>query len=458
MRLPIIQILNSIICVVAGVLLTFAFYQTSLAMTAMFAAGGVLIFFGACIWTWMLVQGAFDASVIQVRDPNRHVHEGGFIHEFNIFGKKIAEIRREQSLFSTQVEADKAEAVALGREEVRKEYEAKPSVEQEYRAVQGFLSGMDGGATVNADGSSISCLQQLQRVMQRMQNDVGADMGQFLGHGLEIYKTTEELMSGTETQTLVAEKSSSLAELLSDRVSNICGHAIRTGDACNAARSSAEKGLTQVATLADDVQEMKKQAALRERKLKALGQRAREVESILQTIGTLSSRTDLLALNASIESVRAGEHGRGFALVAEEVRDLSEQSAQAVADITARLELIQLETAQALTMTGAEQTRLVDVIRRIDDSLTVLEDICKASAESTSGVDEITANSDEQMKITQHMIELLEKIAEMAKLNRTNAQGANWKARNFDELSEKVESTLTRFGGQSAVTSNGSGV
>ena len=109
-------------------------------------------------------------------------------------------------------------------------------------------------------------------------------------------------------------------------------------------------------------------------------------------------------------------------------------------------------------MAGTEQTRLVDVTRRIGDSLTVLEDICKASAESTSGVDEITANSDEQMKITQHMIELLEKIAEMAKLNRTNAQGANWKARSFDELSEKVESTLTRFGGQSVVASSGSGV
>ena len=157
-----------------------------------------------------------------------------------------------------------------------------------------------------------------------------------------------------------------------------------------------------------------------------------------------------MALNASIESVRAGEHGRGFALVAEEVRDLSEQSAQAVADITARLELIQLETAQALTMTGTEQTKLVDVIDRIGSSLEVLEDICKASAESTSGVNEITANSDEQMKITQHIMEILERVAEMSKINRSKAQGANWKAKGFDELSAKVESTLTRFGAQPA--------
>ncbi|WP_238383254.1 methyl-accepting chemotaxis protein, partial [Rubripirellula obstinata] len=288
----------------------------------------------------------------------------------------------------------------------------------------------------------------LKRVFRRFQSDVGSELGVILGCGLEISRTTEELVTGSESQSEAFEKTNTLAEQLADRVGSICGHAIRTQEACKATRTAAEMGLSQVATLADEVQEVKKQSSLRERKLQALGQHAREVESILQTIGNLSSRTDLLALNASIESVRAGEHGRGFALVAEEVRALSEQSAQAVSDITARLELIQLETAQSLTMTTGEQTQLGQVFDRVTRSLEVLENICKASTASNSGLNEITLNSDEQMKLTQDIVETLQRTAETARINRSRAQGANWKAKSFGDLSAKIESTFTRFGGE----------
>lgn len=451
MRLSAIQFISSVVCLVAGVILALAFSQTSLAMTALFVAGGVLTFFGVSIWSWTVVQGAFDSTAQQLEDPGREQYDRTMIHEFNSFTHKLTELKKAASTRETQIEGEIALAVATAREELRKEYESEPGVEEQFRALQGYLSGMDGFATVGTNGQKLTCLEQLQRVLKRLQSDVGTDMSQFLGCGLEIYQSTEELVSGTETQSVVAEKTNSLAEQLADRVGSISGHAAETGKACKAARNAAERGLTQVATLADEVQELKKQSSLRERKLQALGQRTREVETILQTIGTLSSRTDLLALNASIESVRAGEHGRGFALVAEEVRDLSEQSAQAVADITARLELIQLETAQALTMTEAEQTKLLSVIQQIGESLDVIEDVCKASAASSDGLSEISAHTDEQMKLTKDMVEILEKTVEMAKINRTRAQGANWKAKSFDELSAKVESTLTRFGSEPTV-------
>jgi len=310
---------------------------------------------------------------------------------------------------------------------------------------------MDGHSAVGPDGQPLTCLQQLKRGFRRFQSDVGTEMGVILGCGQEIFRTTEELIAGSQTQTEAVEKTNTLAEQLADRVGSICGHAIRTQEACSAAQNAAVVGLTEFATMADEVKEMKKQTTLRERKLQALGQHAREVESILQTIGTLSSRTDLLALNASIESVRAGEHGRGFALVAEEVRALSEQSAQAVADITARLELIQLETAQALAMTGGEHSSLGQVFDRVTNSLEVLEDICKAAAASNNELDEITSNSGEQLKITQDLVETLQRTAETEKINRSRVQGANWKAKSFGDLSVKIESTLRRLSGETVI-------
>jgi len=451
MRLPVILIVNSIVSVTAGILLATAFNQTSFAMTASCIVGGVLIFFGTSICTWIMIQRGFDSIMDQAKDSCRDHFDKTLVHEFNSLSRKIGDVRREMATRQRQMELETTEIVANASQEIRKEYEAAPSVDAQFRAIQGFLAGMDGHSAVGQDGQPLSCLQQLRRVFRRFQSDVGTEVGVILGCGQEIVRTTEELVTGSQSQTEAVEKTNTLAEQLSDRVGTICEHATRTQEACDAAQNAAVAGLSEFATMADEVQEMKKQTALRERKLQALGQHAREVESILQTIGTLSSRTDLLALNASIESVRAGEHGRGFALVAEEVRALSEQSAQAVADITARLELIQLETAQALAMTGGEQTTLGQVFDRVTHSLNVLEDICKASTASRNELEGITLNSGEQLKLAQDIVETLQKTAETAKINRSRAQGANWKAKSFGDLSVKIESTLLRLTGESAV-------
>lgn len=450
MRLPIIQIASSIVSVIAGVLLAVAFFQSSLLMTSLLAAGGVLLFISAAVGAWFLVHGGFNSVVNQVKQEHREHFEKTAIFEFNAIGRKITDLRRDSNTRVRQMELETAEAVEAAREEIRKEHEASPSVEAQFRAIQGFLAGMDGHSAVGADGQPLTCLQQLKLVFKRFQSDVATEMSVILGCGQEISKTTEELVVGSESQTEAVDKTHTLAEQLTSRLGSACGHAIRTQEACSAAQHAAEMGLTQIATMADEVQKIKKQTSLRERKLQALGQHAREVETILQTIGTLSSRTDLLALNASIESVRAGEHGRGFALVAEEVRALSEQSAQAVIDISARLELIQLETAQALAMTGGEKTTLGQVFDRVTNSLEVLEDICKASAASKSELDELTENSSEQLKLTQSIIETLQQTAEAARDNRTRAQGANWKAKSFGDMSVKVASTMLRFTGESA--------
>lgn len=451
MRLPVILIVNSMVSVTAGILLAVAFHQTSLAMTASCAGGGVLILFGTSICSWIMVQRGFNSIVQQTKDQHRDYFDKTLVHEFNILARKFGDVRREATIRERQLELQTSEEVASARQEIRREYEATPSVDAQFRAIQGFLAGMDGHSAVGRDGQPLTCLQQLKLVFRRFQSDVGTEMSVILGCGQEIFRTTEELVAGSETQTRAVEKTNTLAEQLADRVDTMCGHAIRTQQACDAAQNAAVVGLSQFATMADEVKEMKKQTTLRERKLQALGQHAREVESILQTIGTLSSRTDLLALNASIESVRAGEHGRGFALVAEEVRALSEQSAQAVADITARLELIQLETSQALAMTGGEHSTLGQVFDRVTNSLEVLEDICTAASVSKNELDEITSNSDEQLRITQDLVETLQRTAETGKINRSRAQGANWKAKSFGDLSVKIESALQRLSGETVL-------
>ena len=193
------------------------------------------------------------------------------------------------------------------------------------------------------------------------------------------------------------------------------------------------------------MKKIRNHAAARERKLQALGQHTKEIETIVQTIGTLSSRTDLLALNASIESVRAGEHGRGFAIVAEEVRALAEQSAQAVLDITRRIEMIQLETHQSITVASGEHDQMLVVIQRVTETLDSLQDICDAAGNSAEGLTEISSATNRQLQLTREIIIALERSTESSKRNRSRAEGANWTARTLGQVGEQLEESLEVF-------------
>jgi len=129
MRLPVIQIINSVVCVVSGVLLALAFGQTSLAMTALFAACGVLMFFAICVWSWMVVQGAFDATTTQLADADREKYKRTAVHEFNTFTQKVADLKKDARNRETQIKGEIAIAIETTRETLKKEYEAAPGVE-----------------------------------------------------------------------------------------------------------------------------------------------------------------------------------------------------------------------------------------------------------------------------------------------------------------------------------------
>ncbi len=138
-----------------------------------------------------------------------------------------------------------------------------------------------------------------------------------------------------------------------------------------------------------------------EKRIKRLGERSQEISQVVGIINSIAERTGLLALNASMQATAAGEAGRGFALVAEEVKRLSENAREATREITTLVSSIQSETSETVLTMNNAITQVVDVSRLADQAGNEMRGVQQATEDLASSVRTIAATSTEQARAGQ---------------------------------------------------------
>jgi methyl-accepting chemotaxis protein len=167
------------------------------------------------------------------------------------------------------------------------------------------------------------------------------------------------------------------------------------------------------------------------KKVKRLGETSQKISRIVNLISNFAAQTNLLALNAAIEAARAGEEGRGFSVVAEEVRDLAEQSATSTAEIEQLVEEIQSQTNEVVAAmeTGTEQ--VVAGTKLVQNAREKLTQIAMVSKQVNSIVREIAIAADTQTQTSDRMGETMQSIAAIAMDTSKQSEDV---ARSFSEL------------------------
>ena len=302
-----------------------------------------------------------------------------------------------------------------------------------------------GNVTNDALGNVVDSvnymLDNLVKVLERVRKgaiDVSSSAN-------EILISSEQMSSGAVQQDQEITNTSSAVEELTVSMKQVSNNAEASAEAARRALDAAEQGNRAVRDTLEGMQRIRSSVQATAKKIKSLGDRSLEISEIINVINAITEQTNLLALNAAIEAARAGEAGRGFAVVADEVRKLAEHSRTATKDIAALIKAIQAETNEAVVVME-EGTKEVEVGARLADQAgKALEAISSVVRQSAELVQEISLASKQQVRGTEGVANAMQIISG---ITRQTSQGARQTARtveNMVKLSEQLNEALSQF-------------
>lgn len=229
-----------------------------------------------------------------------------------------------------------------------------------------------------------------------------------------------QLTSLTESSETQAEASASMAagvEEMSVSISQVSDAAVQSSGAANASANAAEQGMEVMrATSADFAQTAEGSKRLSAR-IGSLGEQSRKITRIIQVIEEIAEQTNLLALNAAIEAARAGEQGRGFAVVADEVRQLAERTTQSTTEIESMVSAIQKGTEEAVVEMNQWSSRTEEGLTRVQEAESFMSKI-KTEAETVMRmISEVDSALREQSSASQQIANHVEKVSASSEEN-----------------------------------------
>jgi len=174
--------------------------------------------------------------------------------------------------------------------------------------------------------------------------------------------------------------------------------------------------------------------------IEGLGKRSAEIGEIVEVIDDIAEQTNLLALNAAIEAARAGEHGRGFAVVADEVRKLAERSSKATGEIAKLIQGIQRETEKAISSTQQGETVIHEGTQLANAAGTTIGQMVSSSDRVSALMGQIALAAEEQTKAAAQITEAMER---MNTLTGQVASATREQAKGSEQIVEAIESMST---------------
>jgi twitching motility protein PilJ len=347
------------------------------------------------------------------------------------------------------------EAEAMRQQAQRQEEEAKAMNDQNQAAILRLMNELqevaDGDLTVQATvseditGAIADSVNYTVEELRGLVGRVTTTAEQVTRASTHAQTISSDLLLASQQQSREIQDASATVVKMAHEITDVSRSASESADVARQSVAAARQGSTAVENAIKGMHEIREQIQETSKRIKRLGESSQEIGEITELISDITEQTNVLALNAAIQAASAGEAGRGFSVVAEEVQRLAERSAEAAKQIGALVRTIQTDTHDAVAAMEKSTQGVVEGARLSDAAGAALNDISQVSNRLAELISEISLATGQQATSATGVAQNIQHILAVTEQTQDGTQQTAQSIHKLSVLAQELKNSVSRF-------------